>query len=199
MDAHVIQGIDAGLKAFVGKYDGLGDEVVADLRNMLVSAMKTFVKDSVVSVSAKTGAKRASRRKTGYNLYIRAKFEEVRAEQTEGDESKKTNSQDLMSIFSKQWKLLSDEDKEPYVSKAKELNEENGSETTGKAPKVAGVKPKKSLTGYNLFYKENKDTIKANLAEGEALMKKVGASWSALADEEKEEYKVRAAETKTAE
>jgi hypothetical protein len=197
MDEQVTQGINAGLKTFVAKYDGLGEEVVEDLKQMLLSAMKTYVKDRSTSTgSTKSGGKRASRRKTGYNLYIRAKFEAVRAEQAKvlaegGTDDKKTNSQDLMSTFSKQWKGLSVEDKKPFIDNAKELNDENGTETVSK---TKSGKPKKNLTGYNLYYKNNKDDIKASLEEGEALMKKVGSTWHALTDEEREDYKARAVE-----
>lgn len=199
VNSQVVSGIDAGLKDFTAKYEGLDSEVVDDLRRMLIEQMKLHVKDVVVT-SAKSGAKRAARKKTAYNLYIKAMFHqeelERKAKEEQGEEVEKQNSQELMSKFSKQWKTLPDEEKLPYEEEAKSINEESDKDTPAKS-RSSGKK--KQMTGYNLFYKENKNDIKASLEEGEALMKKVGATWKALSVEEQQEYKKRASELATSE
>jgi hypothetical protein len=189
LDQQVAKGIEEGLTSFTAKYD-LDTVVVEDLRAMLTNAMKTHIKPRpAVAGGAKSESKR-TRRKTGYNLYIRAKFEEARNSQTD-DPDAKTNSQVLMSSFSKEWKGLSEEDKMPYLNEAEAINAENGAETSTKGK----GKGKKSLSGYNLYYSENKDTIRDGLVkDGDGLMKTVGATWKALSKEEQMDYNKRAAE-----
>lgn len=193
VNSQVVSGIDAGLKDFTEKYEGLDSEVVDDLRRMLVEQMKNHVKDHVVT-AAKSSSKRATRKKTAYNLYIKDMFskteEERKAKEEQGEEVEKQNSQALMSKFSKLWKGLPAEEKLPYEEEAKSINEESDSNAPAKSRSTG----KKKMTGYNLYYKENKDEIKASLEEGEHLMKKVGATWKALKVEEQQEYKTRAAE-----
>lgn len=184
MDPSVTKGIEKGIEAFIGKYDFSDDAIVDDLRKLMTHALTESLKDRpVVTSSGKSETKR-TRRKTGYNMYIKDKFEEAKS-----DDSQKSNSQDLMSLFSKQWSALSDEEKKPFIEKADKLNTENGAETT--KSKRTG---KKTLSGYNLFYRERKDAIKEELKEGEALMKVVGAKWRGLGDDEKDEYRKRAKE-----
>lgn len=190
MDTQVEKAIDEGLQNFTTKYD-LEESIVTDLRNMLVTAAKTHVKARPVVAGGAKAEKRA-RRKTGYNLYIRAKFEEAK-KSGEGDEAK-SNSQVQMAAFSKEWKTLSTEEKQPFIDQAEALNAEAGVETTGKN-KRAG---KRNLSGYNLFYREERDNIRESKDKDTALMVAVGAAWKALAQEEQDEYKKRAAELTTA-
>lgn len=194
VNSQVVSGIDAGLKDFTEKYEGLDKEVVDDLRCMLVEQMKNHVKDHVVAATKSSG-KRATRKKTAYNLYIKDMFskteQERKAKEEEGETVEKQNSQELMSKFSRQWKNLPAEEKLPYEEEAKSINEESDKDAPTKS-RASGKK--KQMTGYNLYYKENKDEIKASLEEGEHLMKKVGATWKALPVEEQQEYKARAAE-----
>ena len=206
MDQQLNKGIEDGLTAFTAKYE-LDSDIISDLRQMLKDSLKANVKDVAPVPKASSGVKsseKRQRRKTGYNLYINAKFSEAKSDESvPATDDSKTNSQELMSKFSKVWKALSDEDKKPYLDQAEELNGASADETpvAPKATKVAkepSSKPekgaKKALSGYNLFYSENKDTIKASLSDGQTLMKEVGAKWTALSDSEKEDYKSRAAE-----
>ena len=194
LDQQVAKGIEEGLTSFTSKYD-LDAVVVEDLRTMLTNAMKTHVKPrpAVAASGAKADAKR-TRRKTGYNLYIRSKFGEARAQQSEGPDGEvkpNNGSQLLMATFSKEWKNLSDEDKKPYLDEAESINAENGAETSSKGK----GKGKKSLSGYNLYYSENKDAIRETLTkDGDSLMTTVGATWKALSKEDQQEYNKRAAE-----
>lgn len=187
MDQQVQKGIDEGLTNFTAKYD-LDTTVVDDLRQMLVAAMRTHVKPRAAGTGGAKSEGKRPRLKTGYNLYIRAKFEEAKA--SGADEGSKTNSQELMASFSKEWKDLSADERAPYIEQADAINAENGAEASG-AKKKSG---KKSLSGYNLFYSENKDEIRESKDKDLSLMKAVGAAWKALSKEEQDKFKERAAE-----
>ena len=232
MDQQLNNGVTEGLANFTAKYE-LDAEIISDLREMLLTALHAHVKSTAAAATKSPGkaaksADKRPRRKTGYNLYIQAKFSEAKG--VEAGVDGKTNSQELMSAFSKEWKALSDEDKKPYLDQAEELNgsasaSASASDTEGEPAAAAATTPaakstpaakkattaatatttpaakapaksagKKTVSGYNLFYSENKDVIKAALAEGETLMKVVGAKWTALGDVEKDDYKKRAAE-----
>lgn len=188
MDTQVEKAIDEGLHNFTTKYDLDGD-IVSDLRAMLVAATKAHVKPRPVASGSSKSEKRP-RRKTGYNLYIRAKFEDAKQNQPEGEDEKKPNSQEQMATFSKEWKDLSEDQKQPYIDQAEAINAENGAESTGKGKRTG----KRNLSGYNLFYREERDNVRENKDKDTALMVAVGASWKALSPEEQDSYKKRAAE-----
>lgn len=186
MIEQVIKGLDKGLDAFVSKYT-LEDDIMTELRQLLLNSLQESVASVQTAGSTTTGVRR-TRRKTGYNLYIKACFAKAAEEAAEsGDaedaDKKKANSQDQMSVYSKQWAQLSDADKEPYNKEATALNNANGVDTT---KKTKGKK--KKMSGYNLYYRNNKDTIRSGLKEGEKLMTVVGASWRALSSEEQDSY-----------
>jgi hypothetical protein len=187
----VTKGIEEGIKEFTEKYD-LEAAVVADLRFLLLNNCKKHVKETkaapaTTSTASKTASGR-TRRKTGYNMYIKTQFDDAKAS-AGSDDAGKENSQALMSKFSKEWRLLSDADKQPFNDKAREVNEASGVETTETKKKT-----KKKISGYNLFYMQNKDAIKAELAEGQKLMAEVGAQWRALSEDEQREWGVKASE-----
>ena len=183
----VTKGIDDGIKSFTEKYE-LDKTIVDDLRQLLLDACKRHVK--VVRAPAGGAAKTGRhRRKTGYNMYIKHQFEEAKATASASGGDAKTNSQELMTKFSKEWKSLSDEEKKPFIDMANEINRDNGAE-----PSSSNKSRPKKLSGYNLFYKEMKDEIKANLGPDEKLMTQVGAQWKALSKDEQGEWNKRAAE-----
>ena len=62
------------------------------------------------------------KRVSGYILFSNATRDEVRDKLTQGDEKPKNT--DIMKELAKMWKELSDEDKEPWNSKAKEIKEQ---------------------------------------------------------------------------
>lgn len=190
MDTQVEKAIDAGLEVFTGKYD-LDDEVVNDLRAMLHVAVKANVKPRPPAAGGGSKGDKRPRRKTGYNLYIRSKFEEAKKNQPEGgEEATKPNSQEQMATFSKEWKNLSEEQKQPYIDQAEAINTENGTQSGG--GKKGGNK--RNLSGYNLFYREELDNIRNSKDKDKSLMVAVGAAWKDLSAEEQDEYKKRAAE-----
>ena len=59
------------------------------------------------------------KRTSGYILYSNAHRDEVKESLTEGDEKPKNT--DIMRKLAENWKLLSDEDRDKWNSKAKEL------------------------------------------------------------------------------
>jgi len=59
------------------------------------------------------------KRTSGYILYSNAHRDEVKESLTEGDEKPKNT--DIMKKLAENWKLLSDEDREKWNTKAKEL------------------------------------------------------------------------------
>ena len=187
MDTQVEELINEGLKNFTIKYD-LDQEIVTDLRAMLVAAAKVHIKPIATGSTASKPDKRP-RRKTGYNLYIRAKFEEAKKNLVEGDETK-PNSQEQMSTFSKEWKDLSKEQQQPYIDDADDINTKNGAETSGKGKRSG----KRNLSGYNLFYREERDNIREGKDKETALMVAVGAAWRALSPDEQKDYRDRAKE-----
>lgn len=169
--------ITEGTGNFFDKYE-LPVEYQEELVKMLLTAGAKNMKQ--VDSSAVSGNTAKPKRKhTSYNLYIQKMF-------ADSKENDPRNSQSKMSEFSKNWKQLSQEEKQQYEDIAKEQNN-TVSET------VKGTGPKRPLTGYNLYYRENKDSIKV-LCEGtgDKFMKTVGASWKALSAEERKSYSDRA-------
>jgi hypothetical protein len=192
MDTQVEKAIDEGLNNFTIKYD-LDADIVSDLRAMLLASSKVHVKPRSVASGGSAKSEKRPRRKTGYNLYIRAKFEEAKKSLPEGEEEKKPNSQEQMATFSKEWRDLSDDQKQPYIDQAEAINAENGTESTGKGKRTG----KRNLSGYNLFYREERDNIRGNKDKDTALMVAVGAAWKALTADEQGAFKKRAAELST--
>lgn len=197
MDTQVEKAIDEGLENFTKKYE-LDATIVGDLRAMLIAAAKAHVKPRAAASSSAKSEQKRPRRKTGYNLYIRSKFEEAKKSHPEGEaegEDKKPNSQEQMATFSKEWRDLSDEQKQPYIDQADSINAENGAESSGKGKRTG----KRNLSGYNLFYREERDNIRGSKDKDTTLMVAVGAAWKALSSDEQDSYKKRAAELSASE
>lgn len=192
MDTQVATAIDEGLTNFTEKYD-LDATIVRDLRTMLIEAAKKHVKPrAAAGVTAKSGEKR-ERRKTGYNLYIKTRFEESKNSQTKNDKDG-NNSQTQMAAFSREWGALSDEEKRTYTEMADAINAENGANTSKKGARTG----KRNLSGYNLFYRDERANIRASKEEDVNLMVAVGRAWKALSQEERDEYNKRAADESSA-
>ena len=190
MDTQVEKAINEGLTKFTSKYE-LDSSIVDDLRAMLMAAVKHVRPRTVASATLVKGEKKP-RRKTGYNLYIRSMFEEVKGHTGgEDDPKSKPNSQEQMAEFSKRWKGLSEEERQPYIDQAEAINAENGAESGTSRTKRTG---KRNLSGYNLFYREEKDNIRETKDKDTPLMVAVGAVWRALSADEHAAYNKRAAE-----
>lgn len=189
-------------------YD-LDAESLQNIYDIFVAACKPVMDAKPAKASKEAKVKATKKRaKTAYNMYVQHQFKIAKESTVAAVEGE--NSQSRMSTFSGQWKELSEKEKEPYVKMAADANvqvssDENDEEEEVKPekskPKKAKAKAaakdpaeKRKMTGYNLFYRENKDTIKSELKEGEKIMAVVGALWKSTSDEEKASYNTRAAE-----
>jgi len=127
--------------------------------------------------------------------------------------------EELSQAFSKEWKGLSAEEKQPFEETYKSEQETykrlftaykltanyKAFQTKKAEAKVADVKgakfkkdpnaPKKPLTGYFLFLGAKRDTVKAQNPDlsHKAALKKLGAMWSEMSDSAKKEYNDKAA------
>jgi hypothetical protein len=190
----VTKAIDRGIAQFTEKYE-LDAEIVSVLRTLLHESCATCVVALPKAVasdagSAKTKAK-SGRRKTGYNCYIKTQF----AKAKENAADVECNSQELMTRYSKEWQTLDEAAKQPYLDQASVINAESTETSPVAVRATAEKKGPKKLSGYNVFYRDNKDDIKSKLATGEKLMTKVGAEWKSLTEEQKAVYNTKAKET----
>jgi hypothetical protein len=174
----------------------LEPEILDSIYQIILKACKPVLdqKPAKAAAAPASEAKGAKTRRpmSAYNMFVREQF---RISHEEGGKEKGTgNSQQIMSTVSGQWATLSAEEKEKYVQMANEANTESGAEPKPTKTKAAADGGKsRRLTGYNLFYREHKDEIKANKEEGLTTMKAVGQAWKALTEAERTEYNERAA------
>lgn len=194
----VTNAIERGIAQFTEKYE-LDAEIVNVLRTLLLDSCRDCVKVPVRATARSSSSAaekpKSSRRKTGYNCYIKQQFAAAKAAGADAG----GNSQALMTKFSKEWQNLDESSKQPYVDEASRINAESAESEP--VPHVAASPPAekksgpKKLSGYNVFYRDNKDQIKQSLSGDEKLMTKVGAAWKSLTDEEKAVYNAKAKES----
>lgn len=134
-------------------------------------------------------------------------------------EAKKENPdlapKELMSKLAEMWRSLSDDDKAPYEEKAADAKDAyvkagGGAKKDGegKAKKAAskgkgkkaasgeeGEKPKRGPNAYMIFSNEKRAGVKAENPEMKVteIAKVIGEMWKELSEEEKQEYKDKAA------
>ena len=205
--------------AICAKYE-LDQEVIDDIMAIVSESFSGLTSGATVTVSEnkvkrvrKPRAPEATPRfKSGYNFYISEQFKVKKASAEPYD------SQELMAELSRQWTSLTKEEKQPYQemaakAKAEALSENppnesdetkpDETETTTKKPRkpratkeeVGETETKtKKLTGYNLFYRESKDTLRENMTEGSTMGQAAGVAWKALTEEERTGYNARAKE-----
>ncbi len=181
--------VTKALKEFRDTYE-IDTVISSDLERMLLVAGREQPWNSLTSTpSVVRVRRRAPRKTTGYNLYIKEMFKN----RSDVAEEKDQNSQKLMSLYSKNWKLLDEDKRAVYNDQAKDENQSSGSVTGTRATgrRNAG---QHRVTGYNIFYRDNRHAIKEALAEGETLMASVGAKWKALSESEKDEWRARGKE-----
>jgi hypothetical protein len=108
-------------------------EVLAERVAVLEKQLALLLSEKAVDVSDTKDAKATKKTKkvkedddkpkkkrtSGYILYSNAHRDEVKESLTEGDEKPKNT--DIMKKLAENWKLLSDEDREKWNAKAKEL------------------------------------------------------------------------------
>ena len=200
MDAYTI-----AIQNAIGKFSSLYEidqDIVDALKALLIAHGKQNFPDTVAAAKPKRTRKvsgddaakpKKAPRMNGYNMYVRQKFGEAKANGT--------YSKDLMAELGAAWKQMTDEEKQPYKDMAEEINATQSASDAEDQPAAApapaqtkkGASSSKKLNGYNLFYRERREDIKAGLEEGEKLMTKVGQVWKELTDDERAEYKERAA------
>lgn len=183
--------INEGIRKFSEAYELGNPKVMDELRLIMNECCKTAIKNlklSAIHVGSMADTPKTSesilervrvRRKTGYNVYIQHRFQQL-SNQLDGT---RTNSHAVMTQCSREWRTLPETEKAGFEERARLLNEEQG--TPVPVPKKKG---KKKITGYNLFYVRNKDEIKRDLQTGEKLMSVVGSRWMALSDETKKHW-----------
>jgi len=167
----------------------LDAEILDNIHQIVVNACKSVLNAKPAAAGKAPRAEKAARvprPKSAYNMYVHHHF------QLNKEKNKDSNSQEIMSAVSKQWASLSDEDKAVYIKMADEANANTDFTAVKKPVKNAGAK-RRRITGYNLFYRENKDEIKYARTEGVSTMKAVGAAWHALTDAGRTDYNTRAA------
>jgi hypothetical protein len=165
----------------------LDAEILDNIHQIVVNACKSMLAAKAAGKAPRAEkAARVPRPKSAYNMYVHHHF------QLNKEKNKDSNSQEIMSAVSKQWASLSDEEKAVYIKMADDANANTDFTAVKKPVKSSGVK-RRRITGYNLFYRENKDEIKTSRSEGVSTMKAVGAAWHALTDAGRTEYNTRAA------
>ena len=111
-------------------------EVLAERVAVLEKQIALLLSDKAVDVSEtkdtkptnkskklKEDDKPKKKRTSGYILYSNAHRDEVKESLTEGDEKPKNT--DNMKRLAENWKLLSDEEREKWNTKAKELKDDD--------------------------------------------------------------------------
>ncbi len=164
----------------------LDTEILDNIHQIVVKACKPVLDAKPGKAPRAEKAARVPRPKSAYNMYVHHHF------QLNKEKNKESNSQEIMSAVSKQWASLTEEEKSVYVKMADEANANTDFTAVKKAAKSTTGK-RRRITGYNLFYRENKDEIKSTRTDGVSTMKAVGAAWHALSEAGRTEYNTRAA------
>ena len=163
-------------------------DLPAEIKPFLEKALQSagFHSEQTVIV-ATGGAAVAGATKTkklsGYNLYMREKMAELKAQNVPSGER--------MTKVSVMWKALKEEEKATWKVKAGDLVPATGSGSAKSAPK-ASTGPKK-LSGYQLYVRETMVTVKANTAiPAKERMAEIGKLWKVLKEEERVAFKAKA-------
>ncbi len=172
----------------------LEPEILESIYHIILKACKPVLDQKPAKATADAPAAKAAkahRPMSAYNMFVREQFRVLN--ENPDREKGAGNSQQIMSTVSGQWAKLSAEEKEKYIQMASDVNGEPAKDKPAKGKKAAGGESKRRLTGYNLFYREHKDDIKANREEGLTTMKAVGQAWRSLSEDERTAYNERAA------
>merc|ERR1711966_394663 len=102
-------------------------EILAERVAVLEKQVALLLSEKAVDVSETKPVKNdddkpKKKRTSGYILYSNAHRDEVKETMTEGDEKPKNT--DIMKKLAENWKLLSDDEREKWNTKAKELRAE---------------------------------------------------------------------------
>tara|TARA_A100001015_G_C15029246_1_gene732212 strand:+ start:1841 stop:2287 length:447 start_codon:yes stop_codon:yes gene_type:complete len=142
---------------------------------MSSESQKVEEKPIVTSVAKKVKKKKVVRPKTGYNLFVADKIKEI----------KDVDQKEKMKHVGDLWKKASDKEKSKYTKMASQLKKE-----FEEANPVEKKKPKRGMSGYNVYMKEKiKDVKGANQKEK---LLAVSESWKKLSEKDKQKYKDKA-------
>ena len=163
-------------------------DLPAEIKPFLETALKSAGFHSEQTVVVATGGATAAvatktKKLSGYNLYMREKMAELKAQNVPSGER--------MTKVSVMWKALKDEEKAAWKVKAGDLVPAS-SATETKSVAEAKTGPKK-LSGYQLYVRETMVIVKANTAiPAKERMAEIGKLWKALKEEERVAFKVKA-------
>ena len=169
-------------------YD-LPSELHPYLKSALISA--GFNSESTYHEGNVSAGSKATRKLSGYNLFMKDKMAELKAEEVPSGER--------MGRVSLLWKNLNDSEKSVWNTKAQEINANNNTsdvETQTTKSKAKSGKRKTGtykLSGYQLFVKEKmSEVIKDTSITPKERMGRIGSMWKTLTEIEQNVYKQKA-------
>ena len=138
-------------------------------------------------------AQKKTRGTSGYNEYIKSRWEQVRAakkaaKQSGGGGGGETTEtpQETMSEFAKDWKSMSATDQQKYHDLAKQKNSENFPSKSKKSQRKKGP-----MSGYNYFIKVKTAELKETDSGLQSMdrMKHISTLWNGLTQVERDQFK----------
>lgn len=128
----------------------------------------------------KVKKKKVVRPKTGYNLFVADKIKEI----------KDVDQKEKMKHVGQLWKNATPKEKTKYSDMAAKLKKE-----FEEANPVEKKKPKRGLSGYNVYMREKIKSVPGDNQKEKLL--NVSASWKKLSEKEKQKFKDQAKEMST--
>lgn len=183
----------AKLELFWKKLGECPYELPDEIKPYVEGAIKAAGFDQVVTVQGGGGSSPAAtgtapKRLSGYNVFMREKSAEFKAQNVPSGER--------MSKVGALWKTMSDSEKAEFKTKATNITA--AASPIGSPPAKAAKAPKKGsgqLTGYQLYMKEKMAELKSQNVPGGERMGKVAGMWKLLSDPEKKEWAAKAKTT----
>jgi len=159
-------------------YEELDQAFLANVR----VAVEASYADLLNEKAMPKGKAKSPRGVTAFNLYVR----EFNAKTKDQAVPKNAEGKDI-SLFkraSDSWKLMSEAEKAPYVQQSKADNT-----AAGIVP--AAERPKKPVSGYNLYIREYK-AKNATLDGGTSLFKEAATAWGKLSEKQRAAFVTKA-------
>jgi hypothetical protein len=155
---------------------------------------KEVAADGIAKRKAEKEAKKAKkaakpkRADTGYILYGKS----IRPTIAEG-----LSAMEIISKGAEMWKALTQDDRDDWIAKAKELKTP---EVTDDEDEAKPKKAKRAPTGYQLYAASIRAELVAEMEDSspKLVMKAQGANWKALGQSERDEWIIKANENKVA-
>jgi len=157
-------------------------ELPEELKPILKKDMQEtgFFDAPTATVITTVGTTTKTKKLSGYNIFMKEKMAELKAQQVP--------SAERMGKVSVLWKALSEEEKAEWKVKANQIAPV--SVTVKATEKTAG--PKK-LSGYQLYVKETMPIVKVKVEiPAKERMAEIGKMWKSLSEEQKAEWKAKA-------